>query len=99
MFDCTYALVERITLEYEVAALLVAIVRQKAKEINGFLQDEDRLREARKAAKQNRDKYVGYSSDQANSKYSELELLDILKVFIAHIMCCLTNYVCNKVNP
>ena len=51
---------------------LLALVRQKAKEINSFLQDEDRLREARKTAKQNRDKYVGYSSEQAGSKYSEL---------------------------
>jgi len=50
---------------------LLALVRQKAKEINSFLQDEDRLREARKTAKQNRDKYVGYSSEQASSKYSE----------------------------
>ncbi len=49
-------------------------VRQKAKEINSFLQDEDRLRDARKAAKQNRDKYVGYSSEEANSRYSEFLL-------------------------
>ena len=51
---------------------LPSAVRQKAKEILGFLQDDDRLREARKAAKETRDKYVGYSSDQASSKYSEL---------------------------
>lgn len=46
-------------------------VRQKTKDIIGFLQDDERLRDARKAAKQTRDKYVGYSSDQANSKYSD----------------------------
>ena len=46
-------------------------VRQKAKEINAFLQDDERLREARKAAKQTRDKYVGYSSEQASSRYSK----------------------------
>ena len=46
-------------------------MRQKAKEILGVLQDDERLREARKSAKQTRDKYVGYSSEQANSRYSE----------------------------
>ena len=51
--------------------IIVLAVRQKVKEILGFLQDDERLREARKAAKQTRDKYVGYSSEQANSKYSE----------------------------
>ena len=47
-------------------------VRQKAKEIIGFVQDEERLREARKQAKQTRDKYVGYSSEEATSRYSKL---------------------------
>ena len=46
-------------------------VRQKAKEIIVFLQDEERLRDARKQAKQTRDKYVGYSSDEQQQKYSE----------------------------
>jgi hypothetical protein len=46
-------------------------VRQKAKEILGFLQDDERLRDARKSAKDTRDKYVGYSSEQASSRYSE----------------------------
>lgn len=47
------------------------IVRQKAKEIIGFLQDDERLKDARKQAKQSRDKYVGYSSEEAQYKYSE----------------------------
>ena len=47
-------------------------MRQKAKEIIGFVQDEERLREARKQAKQTRDKYVGYSSEEATSRYSKL---------------------------
>ncbi len=47
------------------------IVRQKAKEILSFLQDDDRLREARKAAKQTRDKYIGISSKETGSKYSK----------------------------
>jgi len=46
-------------------------VRQKAKEIISFLQDDERLREARKAAKITRDKYVGYSSEELQDKYSE----------------------------
>ena len=48
-------------------------MRQKAKEIIGFVQDEERLREARKQAKQTRDKYVGYSSEEASSRYSKFE--------------------------
>jgi len=46
-------------------------VRQKAKEIISFLQDDERLREARKAAKITRDKYVGYSSEELQDKYSD----------------------------
>ncbi|XP_020503427.2 clathrin interactor 1a isoform X1 [Labrus bergylta] len=38
-------------------------VRQKVKELVDFVQDDDRLREERKKAKKNKDKYVGVSSD------------------------------------
>eukprot|EP00795_Rhopilema_esculentum_P011931 gene11931-2499_t len=38
-------------------------VRHKAKELIDFVQDNDRLRQERKRAKQNREKYVGLSSD------------------------------------
>lgn len=38
-------------------------VRQKVKEMVEFVQDDDRLREERKKAKKNKDKYVGVSSD------------------------------------
>ncbi|XP_026990863.2 clathrin interactor 1a [Tachysurus fulvidraco] len=38
-------------------------VRQKVKEMLEFVQDDDRLREERKKAKKNRDKYIGVSSD------------------------------------
>ena len=51
--------------------LYIYPVRQKAKEIISFLQDDERLREARKAAKITRDKYVGYSSEELQDKYSE----------------------------
>uniref|UniRef100_A0A8C6TCP4 Clathrin interactor 1a n=1 Tax=Neogobius melanostomus TaxID=47308 RepID=A0A8C6TCP4_9GOBI len=38
-------------------------VRHKVKELVAFIQDDERLREERKKAKKNRDKYVGVSSD------------------------------------
>ncbi|KAK5610004.1 hypothetical protein CRENBAI_022376 [Crenichthys baileyi] len=37
-------------------------VRQKVKEMVEFIQDDDRLREERKKAKKNKDKYIGVSS-------------------------------------
>ncbi|XP_052343774.1 clathrin interactor 1-like [Oncorhynchus keta] len=38
-------------------------VRQKVKEMVDLIQDDDRLREERKKAKKNKDKYIGVSSD------------------------------------
>lgn len=38
-------------------------VRHKVRELIDFIQDDDRLREERKKAKRNRDKYIGMSSD------------------------------------
>ncbi|XP_028839195.1 clathrin interactor 1 isoform X2 [Denticeps clupeoides] len=38
-------------------------VRQKVKELVEFVQDDDRLREERKKAKKNKDKYIGVSSE------------------------------------
>ncbi|XP_011481546.1 clathrin interactor 1 [Oryzias latipes] len=38
-------------------------VRQKVKEMVEFIQDDDRLREERKKAKKNKDKYIGVSSN------------------------------------
>uniref|UniRef100_A0AAY5KBY7 ENTH domain-containing protein n=1 Tax=Esox lucius TaxID=8010 RepID=A0AAY5KBY7_ESOLU len=38
-------------------------VRQKVKEMVEFVQDDDRLREERKKAKKNKDKYIGVSSE------------------------------------
>ena len=37
-------------------------MRQKVKEMVEFVQDDDRLREERKKAKKNKDKYIGVSS-------------------------------------
>ena len=50
-------------------------VRQKTKEIIEFLQDDERLRSERRKAKQTRDKFVGYSSDEMTGRYSKLKLL------------------------
>ncbi|CAH0554393.1 unnamed protein product [Brassicogethes aeneus] len=38
-------------------------IRHKVKELIDFIQDDDRLREERKKAKKNKDKYIGMSSD------------------------------------
>ncbi|XP_072519822.1 clathrin interactor 1a isoform X2 [Salminus brasiliensis] len=47
-------------------------VRQKVKEMVEFVQDDDRLREERKKAKKNRDKYIGVSSDSmAGFRYGD----------------------------
>ncbi|XP_014054243.1 clathrin interactor 1 [Salmo salar] len=43
-------------------------VRQKVKEMVDLIQDDDRLREERKKAKKNKDKYIGVSSD-ASDRY------------------------------
>uniref|UniRef100_A0A672HDC4 Clathrin interactor 1b n=1 Tax=Salarias fasciatus TaxID=181472 RepID=A0A672HDC4_SALFA len=42
-------------------------VRQKVKEMVEFIQDDDRLREERKKAKKNKDKYIGVSSDSMDA--------------------------------
>ena len=38
-------------------------VRQKTKELIDFIQDDDRLRDDRKKAKKNKDKYIGMSNE------------------------------------
>uniref|UniRef100_A0A3Q3A8Q5 Clathrin interactor 1a n=1 Tax=Kryptolebias marmoratus TaxID=37003 RepID=A0A3Q3A8Q5_KRYMA len=43
-------------------------VRQKVKELVEFVQDDERLREERKKAKKNKDKYVGVSSNSMGYK-------------------------------
>ncbi|KAM9312421.1 clathrin interactor 1 [Gastrophryne carolinensis] len=47
-------------------------IRQKVKEMVEFIQDDDRLREERKKAKKNKDKYIGVSSEVAGGfRYSD----------------------------
>ena len=65
-------------------------VRQKAKEIISFIQDDERLKEARRQAKQARDKYVGYSSEETQSKYSEYTHLPlVLQISLVLFVLCL----------
>ncbi|XP_042158947.1 clathrin interactor 1 [Oncorhynchus tshawytscha] len=45
-------------------------VRQKVKEMVDLIQDDDRLREERKKAKKNKDKYIGVSSDSMGGGFS-----------------------------
>ncbi|XP_050313622.1 clathrin interactor 1 isoform X2 [Anthonomus grandis grandis] len=44
-------------------------IRHKVKELIDFIQDDDRLREERKKAKKNKDKYIGMSSDMVGMKF------------------------------
>ncbi|XP_029546285.1 clathrin interactor 1 isoform X3 [Salmo trutta] len=46
-------------------------VRQKVKEMVEFVQDDDRLREERKKAKKNKDKYIGVSSDSTGGGFGK----------------------------
>ena len=54
----------------------IILVRHTVKEIIDIIQDDTRLRDERKRAKANRDKYVGMSSDVIEdnfySKYGKL---------------------------
>ncbi|XP_063705148.1 uncharacterized protein LOC134834428 isoform X2 [Culicoides brevitarsis] len=44
-------------------------VRHKVRDLMDFIQDDDKLREERKKAKKNKDKYIGMSSDVASMKF------------------------------
>lgn len=46
-------------------------IRHKVKELIEFVQDDDRLREERKKAKKNKDKYTGISSDTFGMRFGE----------------------------
>lgn len=46
-------------------------IRHKVKELIDFIQDDDRLREERKKAKKNKDKYIGMSSDMMGMKFGK----------------------------
>ena len=47
-------------------AAFVVLVRHKVKELLEFVQDDHRLRDERKKARANRDKYVGLSNETSS---------------------------------
>jgi len=49
----------------------VVLVRHKVKELVEFVQNDDRIRDERKRAKANRDKYVGMSNEASPYRYSK----------------------------
>ncbi|XP_045475095.1 telomere length regulation protein TEL2 homolog [Harmonia axyridis] len=51
-------------------------IRHKVKELIEFVQDDDRLREERKKAKKNKDKYTGISSDTFGMRFGSQETWD-----------------------
>ena len=50
--------------------MLIA-VRQKVKELIEFIRDDEKLRDERKKAKKNRDKYVGISGLSGSTHYGK----------------------------
>lgn len=44
-------------------------VRHKVRELIDFIQDDDKLRDERKKAKKNKDKYIGMSSEAMGMKF------------------------------
>ena len=52
-------------------AWCVLSVRQKVKELVEFVKDDEKLRDERKKAKKNKDKYVGMSSFSASMRYGK----------------------------
>ncbi|XP_050430490.1 uncharacterized protein LOC126839297 isoform X2 [Adelges cooleyi] len=51
-------------------------IRHKVKELIDFIQDDDKLREERKKAKKNKDKYIGLSSEAMGYKGTGIEKWD-----------------------
>ena len=46
-------------------------IRHKVKELIDFIQDDDKLRDERKKAKKNKDKYVGMSSEAMGMRWAD----------------------------
>lgn len=53
-------------------------VRHKVRELIDFVQDDEKLREERKKAKKNKDKYIGMSSDGMSSKFGGEYMIIVL---------------------
>jgi len=50
-------------------------VRQKAKELVEFVQDDDRVREERRKAKKTKDKYIGMAGETATERQLSMSIL------------------------
>lgn len=59
-------------------------VRHKVRELIDFIQDDEKLREERKKAKKNKDKYIGMSSDMVGMRFGG-EFVNKLKL---NKLCC-----------
>lgn len=46
-------------------------IRHKVRELIDFIQDDDKLRDERKKAKKNKDKYVGMSSEAMGMRWTD----------------------------
>lgn len=65
---------------------LLFVVRHKAKEILELIQNDERLREERKKAKKNKDKYQGMSGDSMSRySYSMYSLLVLSKCAVFNV--------------
>jgi len=53
---------------------VVWTVRQKAKELVEFVQDDDRVRDERRKAKKTKDKYIGMAGEAMNRQYSTFSI-------------------------
>lgn len=51
-------------------------IRHKVKDLIDFVQDDDRLREERKKAKKNKDKFIGMSSDMMGGRFGGRDTWD-----------------------
>ena len=52
------------------SCFVVRAVRQKAKDLIEFVQDDDRVRDERRKAKKTKDKYIGMAAESLSHQYS-----------------------------
>jgi hypothetical protein len=58
--------------------MILLCFRHKVHELIDFIQDDDKLREERKKAKKNKDKYVGMSSDAMGMRFGKTQCIYII---------------------
>jgi len=58
--------------------LCICSVRQKAKDLVEFVQDDDRVREERRKAKKTKDKYIGMAGEAVSRQYSMWKLFSTI---------------------